>query len=47
VLAINAAVREEACAGLSPVAREALMQTLGHLKSNLGIAEETETAAAD
>jgi MarR family transcriptional regulator for hemolysin len=47
VLAINAAVREEACAGLSPAARETLLQTLGHLKSNLGIAEETETAAAD
>ena len=45
-LAINAEVREEACAGLSPAAREALMRALTHMKSNL-LADEAETAAAE
>lgn len=47
ILAINAQIREEACAGLSPAAREALLQTLDHLKSNLLMGEESETAAAE
>jgi MarR family transcriptional regulator, transcriptional regulator for hemolysin len=46
VMAINAAVREEACAGLSPAARQALLQTLTHMKENLALAEERENAAA-
>ena len=47
ILAINAQIREEACAGLSPAARDALLQTLDHLKSNLLMGEESETAAAE
>jgi DNA-binding MarR family transcriptional regulator len=47
VLAINAEVRKEACAGLSPAARDALMRALGHMKQNLLVGEETETAAAE
>jgi len=47
ILAINAEVREEACAGLSPAVRAALMAALGHMKSNLLSVDETETAAAE
>ena len=47
ILAINAQIREEACAGLNPAAREALLQMLDHLKSNLLMGEESETAAAE
>jgi len=47
ILAINAQIREEACAGMSPAAREALLQTLDHLKSNLLLGEESEIAAAE
>ena len=47
ILAINAQIREEACAGMSPAAREALLQTLDHLKSNLLLGEESETAVAE
>jgi MarR family transcriptional regulator for hemolysin len=47
VLALNAETREAACAGLSPAAREALMQALGHMKGNLIVAEATESAAAE
>ncbi len=47
ILAINQEVREEACAGLSQEAREMLMRTLGDIKSNLTLAEETESAAAE
>ncbi|HTQ34060.1 MAG TPA: MarR family transcriptional regulator [Stellaceae bacterium] len=39
VLEINLAVREEACAGLAPEARNALMDALDHMKSNLDAAE--------
>jgi MarR family transcriptional regulator for hemolysin len=46
VLAINAEVREEACAGLSQQAREALLAALDHIKGNLTFADE-ESAAAD
>ena len=46
VLAINAEIREEACAGLSPEAREMLMAALGHMKDNLTLADE-ESAAAE
>jgi DNA-binding MarR family transcriptional regulator len=39
ILEINLAVREEACAGLSPAARDALMDALDHMKNNLDAAE--------
>jgi len=39
ILEINMAVREEACAGLSPAARDLLMDTLDHMKNNLAAAE--------
>jgi hypothetical protein len=42
VLEINLAVREEACAGLSPAARDALMDALDHMKNNLAAAEAAE-----
>jgi hypothetical protein len=32
---------------LSPAAREMLMRALGHMKGNLVLAEETESAAAE
>ena len=47
VLAINAEVREEACAELPPAAREILMRTLGRMKGSLLLAEATESAAAE
>ena len=47
VLAINAAVREEACAGLSPAAREMLIGVLDHMKRNLALAETAETSPAE
>jgi len=47
VLAINAEIREEYCAGLSPAARDLLMRTLLHMKDNLLIAEEGAAAAAE
>src|SRR5437763_13283391 len=47
ILAINAQIREEACAGLRDADRDALLQTLDHLKSNLLMGEESETAAAE
>jgi MarR family transcriptional regulator, transcriptional regulator for hemolysin len=46
VLQMNAAIREEACAGLPPAAREALMLALSHMKANLSLAETAENAAA-
>jgi MarR family transcriptional regulator for hemolysin len=47
VLAINAEVREEACAGLSAAQRETLLHALGRMKSNLALAEEGASAAAE
>ncbi|HYU14352.1 MAG TPA: MarR family winged helix-turn-helix transcriptional regulator [Stellaceae bacterium] len=47
VLAINRDTREEACAGLSPAAREAMMRALDHMKVNLLLAAEGESAAAE
>src|SRR5438132_7468347 len=47
VLAINREIRDEACAGLSPAAREAMMRALDHMKVNLLLAEEGESAAAE
>ena len=47
VLAINAGVREEACAGLSAEAREALMHSLGDMKDNLILAEAADSPAAE
>jgi MarR family transcriptional regulator, transcriptional regulator for hemolysin len=46
VLAINTEIREEACAGLGPAARELLIATLGHMQNNLTLADE-ESAAAE
>ncbi|HUI34563.1 MAG TPA: MarR family winged helix-turn-helix transcriptional regulator [Stellaceae bacterium] len=39
IIKINLAVRAEACAGLSPEAVRALMDTLSHMKDNLDAAE--------
>jgi MarR family transcriptional regulator, transcriptional regulator for hemolysin len=39
ILEINMAVREEACAGLSPEALHLMMGTLDHMKNNLAAAE--------
>jgi MarR family transcriptional regulator, transcriptional regulator for hemolysin len=39
ILKINLAIREEACAGLSPDARRLLMDALSHMKNNLDAAE--------
>jgi MarR family transcriptional regulator, transcriptional regulator for hemolysin len=47
VLAINTTVREEACAGLSRAARDALMQALDHMRGNLTPHDEGENAAAE
>src|SRR5207244_11248757 len=47
VLAINAQIRDEACAGLSPAARETLLRALDHMKANLLADEEGESAAAE
>jgi hypothetical protein len=47
VLAIDAAVREEAYAGLSLDGRALLMQTLAHTEDNLSPADETMGAAAE
>jgi DNA-binding MarR family transcriptional regulator len=47
VLAINAAIREEACAGLPPAARQALMRALHHMKANLSLEEGPESAVAE
>ena len=47
VLALNAEIREEACAGLPPAARDMLMGALGHMKGNLILAEAAESAAAE
>ena len=47
ILAINAQIRDEACAGLSPAAREALLRALDHMKANLLADEEGESAAAE
>jgi MarR family transcriptional regulator, transcriptional regulator for hemolysin len=46
VLTINAEVREEACAGLAPAAREALRQALDHMRDNLTLPDESQNAAA-
>jgi DNA-binding MarR family transcriptional regulator len=47
ILAINAQIRDEACAGLAPAAREALLRALDHMKANLLVGEESESAAAE
>jgi DNA-binding MarR family transcriptional regulator len=39
ILAINLMIREEACAGLTPAARDMLMDALDHMKNNLAAAE--------
>ncbi|MFZ2007606.1 MAG: MarR family transcriptional regulator [Stellaceae bacterium] len=39
ILEINMAVREEACAGLSPGALDLMMDVLDHMKNNLAAAE--------
>jgi DNA-binding MarR family transcriptional regulator len=47
VLAINAEIREEACAGLSPATRQMLIRALGVMKGNLLLADVVESAAAE
>jgi len=47
ILAINAQIREETCAGLTPAAREGLLRALDHMKTNLLAGEERESAAAE
>src|SRR5947209_16112806 len=47
ILAINHEVRSEACAGMSPAAREALIGALRHMKDNLAPAEEIGSAAGE
>jgi len=42
ILKINLAVREEACAGLSPEARGLLMDTLSRMKNNLDAADASD-----
>ena len=42
ILEINLVVREEACAGLTPAARDMLMDALDHMKNNLAAAEAAE-----
>jgi len=44
ILEINHSVREEACAGLAPGPREALIQALGEIKANLTLNEEAAAA---
>src|SRR5438445_1170349 len=46
VLAINAEIREEYCAGLGPAARDTLMRTRAHMKDNLLVADDGPAAAA-
>ncbi|HTV87462.1 MAG TPA: MarR family transcriptional regulator [Stellaceae bacterium] len=45
VLKINAEVREEACAGINPAARDALMHALRQMRVNLTLSDEGERAA--
>jgi MarR family transcriptional regulator for hemolysin len=47
ILAINAQIRGEACAGLSATTRDALLRALDHMKTNLLADEEGESAAAE
>ena len=47
ILEINMVVREEACSGLSPAARDLLMDTLDHMKNNLLAAELASEEPAD
>jgi len=42
ILEINRAVREEACAGLSPETRRLLMETLSRMKNNLDAADAAD-----
>lgn len=47
ILKINLAIREEACAGLSPEQRRLLMDALSHMKDNLAAAEAAEPREAE
>lgn len=47
ILEINMAVREEACAGLSPEALDLMMGTLDHMKNNLAAAEADSGEVVD
>ena len=47
MLAINAVVREEACAGLNPEQRAAMVGALNHMKANLALGDDQESAAAE
>jgi len=46
ILAINLAIREEACAGLAPGVRAMLSDALDHMKDNLLVVEEAEGETA-
>ena len=43
ILKINLAVREEACAGLSPELRRLMIDTLGQMKNNLDAADAADS----
>lgn len=47
VLAINQAVREEACARLSPDDRAVLMRALTHIRNNIAAADAAASEAAE
>jgi len=47
ILEINKAIREEACAGMTPAARDALSAALDHMKNNLAAAEAAASDAVD
>src|SRR5260370_14729360 len=47
VLAINREIRDEACARLRPAARRAMVRAPDHIKDNLLLAEEGESAPAE
>lgn len=46
ILEINAEVREEACAGMGPAAREAMLAALRRIKGNLTFAEDGSGGSA-
>jgi len=47
ILEINAEVRDEACAGMSPAAREAVLAALRRIKVNLAVAEDGSAGSAE
>ncbi len=47
ILAINRAIREEACAGLAPGVRELLLAALDQMRGNLAFPDEIPAAAGE